>query len=195
MVTKTRDKLIEVARQLFAHKGMENTTMNDIANASEKGRRTIYTYFRNKREIYNAVVERDSEQLVSRLREIAYMPVEPVEKLRRYLTTRFDIVSETVHRPDYSFRSLLRGDFRRIDRIRRLAVDKEQALFTRIINEGVESGVFDPGQAMLLPPVETIVFQGVDYTHVRNNFNEIHISPDAMRNCVINFFINGILTK
>jgi AcrR family transcriptional regulator len=57
MVLKTRDKLIEVARQLFATKGEENTTMNDIAVASEKGRRTIYTYFKNKREILNAVVK------------------------------------------------------------------------------------------------------------------------------------------
>ena len=55
MALKTRDKLIEVARQLFAHKGVENTTMLDIANASEKGRRTIYTYFKNKREIHQAV--------------------------------------------------------------------------------------------------------------------------------------------
>ena len=43
MAIKTREKLIEVARQLFARKGIENTTMNDIANASEKGRRTNYT--------------------------------------------------------------------------------------------------------------------------------------------------------
>ena len=56
MVLKTREKLIEIARQLFAHKGIENTTMNDIASASDKGRRTIYTYFRSKRDIYNAVV-------------------------------------------------------------------------------------------------------------------------------------------
>ena len=49
MVLKTRDKLIEVARQLFAQKGEENTTMNDIAVASEKGRRTVYTYFKNKK--------------------------------------------------------------------------------------------------------------------------------------------------
>ena len=52
MVSKTRDILIEVARQLFARKGIENTTMNDIAEASDKGRRTIYTYFKNKREIF-----------------------------------------------------------------------------------------------------------------------------------------------
>lgn len=43
MVSKTREKLIDVARQLFVHKGIENTTMNDIAAASDKGRRTIYT--------------------------------------------------------------------------------------------------------------------------------------------------------
>ncbi len=70
MALKTRDKLIEVARQLFAHKGVENTTMLDIANASEKGRRTIYTYFKNKREIHQAVIERESEQIVSRQRQI-----------------------------------------------------------------------------------------------------------------------------
>ena len=60
MVSKTRERLIEVARQLFVRKGVENTTMLDIANASDKGRRTIYTYFKNKREIHQAVIERES---------------------------------------------------------------------------------------------------------------------------------------
>ena len=70
MVVKTREKLIEVARQLFAYKGIENTTMNDIANASDKGRRTIYTYFKNKKEIYNAVIEQESEKLIAQLMNI-----------------------------------------------------------------------------------------------------------------------------
>lgn len=37
MVLKTREKLIDVARQLFVHKGVENTTMNDIAAALTRG--------------------------------------------------------------------------------------------------------------------------------------------------------------
>lgn len=41
---KTRQKLVDVARQLFAKNGIANTTMNDIAVASGKGRRTLYTY-------------------------------------------------------------------------------------------------------------------------------------------------------
>ena len=54
-VSKTRTRLVDVARGLFAKQGLENTTMNDIAVASGKGRRTLYTYFKNKEDIYFAV--------------------------------------------------------------------------------------------------------------------------------------------
>ena len=40
-ISKTRQKLVDVARQLFAKNGLENTTMNDIAQQSGKGRRKI----------------------------------------------------------------------------------------------------------------------------------------------------------
>ena len=53
-ISKTRQKLVDVARQLFAKNGLENTTMNDIALLSGKGRRTLYTYFKSKEEIYYA---------------------------------------------------------------------------------------------------------------------------------------------
>lgn len=84
MVSKTRDKLIEVARQLFVYKGVENTTMNDIAAASDKGRRTIYTYFKNKKEILNAVVEKQSDAIINRLQEIVDSDLEYPERLRQY---------------------------------------------------------------------------------------------------------------
>ena len=79
MVMKTRDKFIEVARQLFARKGVENTTMNDIASASDKGRRTIYTYFKSKRDIFNAVIESETDQLLNRLRLIVARQCTPEE--------------------------------------------------------------------------------------------------------------------
>ena len=49
-ILKTRQKLVDIARQLFAKKGIEGTTMNDIAVASGKGRRTLYTYFKSKED-------------------------------------------------------------------------------------------------------------------------------------------------
>lgn len=191
MVVKTREKLIDVARQLFAHKGMENTTMNDIAAASDKGRRTIYTYFKNKREIYNAVIERESEQLVGRLREVACAQAPPEEKLERYLRLRFDILAEAVPKHD-TLRSFFGRDIRRIDRIRRLALSKEIELFRKLIKEGVDSGVFDPVQAQCLPALESMVFQGSDYSHLRGNFDETGLNASQVRDHIIRFIINGI---
>lgn len=90
MVSKTRDRLIEVARQLFARKGVENTTMLDIAAASDRGRRTLYTYFRNKREIHQAVIEREGEQAVARERAVQLSDLTAREKLRSILFARFE---------------------------------------------------------------------------------------------------------
>ena len=70
-VQKTRAKLVDVARQLFAKKGVEETTMNDIAVASKKGRRTLYTYFKSKEQIYMAVVESELEFLSNKMNGVA----------------------------------------------------------------------------------------------------------------------------
>ena len=67
-VSKTKAKLVDVARQLFAKMGVENTTMNDIALTSKKGRRTLYTYFKSKDEIYLAVVESELDILSDMMR-------------------------------------------------------------------------------------------------------------------------------
>ncbi len=53
-VSKTKKLLIEVARQLFSEKGKKNVTMNDIAEASKKGRRTLYIYFNPHCRYYGA---------------------------------------------------------------------------------------------------------------------------------------------
>ncbi|MDE6325042.1 MAG: TetR/AcrR family transcriptional regulator [Duncaniella sp.] len=195
MVSKTREKLLDVARQLFAHKGVENTTISDIATASDKGRRTIYTYFRNKREIYNAVIERESEILVAKVKDIANSTLAPVEKLRQYLNARFDIIENAVHNGSTtnSLKAILSLDFNRVEKIRRLASSKEAELFARVINEGVNTGVFDAEQAQCVLAADSVMFQGVDYSFLRNNFEELNLTKEKMRNDIINFFVNAMV--
>jgi AcrR family transcriptional regulator len=191
MVTKTRDKLIEVARQLFVHKGIENTTMNDIANASDKGRRTIYTYFKNKKEIYNAVIEKESEQLVSKLREIADLSLSPKDKLRRFLEVRFDIIRENDSQNDQLMRFFVR-DMKRIEKIRRIASEKEREILKLIIQEGVECGQFDQQQCGNLDVVLLMIMQGVDMSYLRDNFVEIGVDKSRFQNDIINFVIESL---
>lgn len=94
-VSKTKAKLVDVARQLFAKMGVENTTMNDIALASKKGRRTLYTYFKSKDEIYLAVVESELDILSDMMKRVAEKNISPDEKLLEMIYTRLDAVKRS----------------------------------------------------------------------------------------------------
>ena len=97
-ISKTRSLLVDVARHLFAQKGLEGTTMNDISVASNKGRRTLYTYFRNKEEIYCAVIETEMERLSDRMDDVAYRDMDSEQKVILLVYTHLNIIKEAVTR-------------------------------------------------------------------------------------------------
>ena len=127
MIQNTREQLIEVASQLFSRKGVDATTMGDIANASDRGRRTIYTYFRNKREVYSAVLQSEADGLLERLGTIvaAEGPVE--QRLREFLSVRL-VQRRKQNSPAASLRALFKPDLRRISQVRRIVRDRARAL-------------------------------------------------------------------
>lgn len=194
MAIKTREKLIEVARQLFAYKGIENTTMSDIATASEKGRRTIYTYFKNKREIYNAVIEKESEHVVGRLREIFAIEMHPMDKLMKFIDVRLDIVEETIRneRESPMLRTIMVRDVRRMERIRNLAVEKELEMVHQIMDDGVAQGVFSRQKIDEAFVAMVMMFQGIELSFMRNNFATYTIERNTMREKLKNFIRSAL---
>ena len=51
-----RDNILTAARELFETKGVQDTTMDDIALQADYSKSTIYVYFRSKEDIYNSIV-------------------------------------------------------------------------------------------------------------------------------------------
>lgn len=192
MVSRTREKLIDVARQLFAHQGVENTTMNDIASASDKGRRTIYTYFKSKTEIFNAVVSREANIIVERLSQLPDMPLQPEEKLMNFVFMRFDAVKEVVGR-NGSLRASFFLDIRRVDRIRRANKSKEIAILKKILQEGMDSGRFRIKHSHKTAEVLLMAMQGLDIHYIRDNFADMGIDKEQLRRYLKDFVMNGIM--
>ena len=89
---------MDVARQLFAKNGVANTTMNDIALASGKGRRTLYTYFSSKEAVFYAVIESELERLSDKLDEVANKKIAPQDKIIELIYTHLSMIRETVVR-------------------------------------------------------------------------------------------------
>lgn len=190
-MVKTRDKLIDIARQLFAHKGIENTTMNDIAIAAEKGRRTIYTYFKNKRDIYNAVVETESDKVLSKLSEIAKLQIPADEKLMEFIFQRFDAMKDLVHR-NGSLRAGFFRDVRKVERARKVISPKEVHILETILQEGVDSGIFRIKHVDKTAMVMILCLQGLDVPYIRENFRELGIEKDKLRDYLSDFILYGI---
>lgn len=199
MVSKTRERLVEVARQLFLRKGVENTTMAEIANASEKGRRTIYTYFRNKREIHQAVVESESEQIIGRQRRIQRSGLSASDKLEQMIRARLEILkcptsnatSSRLGEPSaLSFKSLMEGT--RAGKARRLATFKELEIFRDIIAEGVAAGEFPPTQAHRLQALMLVLALGVDNPAAASHLASLGVDMQQTYDSVIAFIIDAM---
>lgn len=191
MVSKTREKFIEVARQLFARKGVENTTMNDIASASSKGRRTIYTYFKSKTEIFNAVIETETDKILSRLRVILSRPLSPEEKFREYVSERFDAMKDIVGR-NGSLRAGFFRDVRKVERAQRLIAAKETVLLGEILDEGIEKGVFSIEDVKKESVIIIHSLQGLVVPFIRDRLSEYGISPDYIKEKTADIILKGI---
>lgn len=190
-MVKTRDKLIDIARQLFAHKGIENTTINDIAQAADKGRRTIYTYFKNKKEIYNAVVESESEKVVIKLTEVLNMPISPDQKLMEFIFQRFEAMKDLVYR-NGSLRTGFFRDVRKVERARKATTPKEINILESILQEGVDKGVFRIKHVDKTAMVMLLCLQGLDVPYIRDNFSDLGIEKNKLRDYLNDFILYGI---
>ena len=164
-VSKTKAKLVDVARQLFAKMGVENTTMNDIALASKKGRRTLYTYFKSKEDIYMAVVESELDMLSDMMKRVAEKNISPDEKMIEMIYTRLDAVKEVVFR-NGTLRANFFRDIWRVEKVRKRFDAKEILLFKDVLREGVEKGVFRIDDIDMTAELVHYCVKAVSYTHL-----------------------------
>lgn len=191
MALKTRERFIEVARQLFARKGVENTTMNDIASASEKGRRTIYTYFKSKRDIYNAVIERETDIALSQLRTIVAKPIPADVKMIEYIEVHFETMQEVVSR-NGSLRAWFFRDVRKVDRARKIVSRKETILLQQILKEGVDEGIFEIDNIARTALVITKTLQGLDVPYIKDDMAESGADKDDLCRTLVNLLMQGL---
>ncbi len=64
-----RDRLIDAAEASLLSRGLAGTTMEEVARAAQVSRMTLYRHFPNKEELFLAVLLRDGERIVTKLRK------------------------------------------------------------------------------------------------------------------------------
>jgi len=190
-VAKTRDRLIDVARQLFARIGVDNTTMNDIAMASKKGRRTLYTYFNNKKEIYNAVIESELNLLYNSLETVTHKALPADEKLLEFILIRLESIKHVVFR-NGTLRADFFRDIWRVENVRKSFDLKEIACIHSILDEGVRQDIFEISDTRRMAVVLHHAFKGLEVPYIRGIMPGFTSSDNSGVGNIINFLFKGI---
>ena len=193
-VSKTRDKLVDVARQLFARLGVDNTTMNDIAQASQKGRRTVYTYFKSKEEIYIAVIETEIDQLIDSLRAVSTMDIPADRKLMDFFQIRQEAVKSIVFR-NGTLRAKFFRDIWRVEKVRKRIDTEETTIIKKILDEGVKQGIFQMPSTAVTAKILHHALKGLEVPYIRGRISEASAIQDDYKENLTNLIYNGIKIK
>ena len=90
-----KDEIIIQAQKLFMQFGLKKTTMDEIAMACGKAKSTLYHYFKNKDEVFDAVLENEIKSLRTVVNEEVSKQTSLKGKLHSYFIT---FHQETIHR-------------------------------------------------------------------------------------------------
>jgi AcrR family transcriptional regulator len=192
-ISKTKSNLIDVARQLFAKQGVENTTMNDIAVASQRGRRTLYTYFSSKNDIYKAVIESELNGLYKKLEAVIKRDISADDKLILLAFTRLTAIKEVVTR-----NGTLKADFFRdiwqVETVRKEFDNKEIQYLESIINEGVDKGIFYLSDIKQTAEILHYAFKGLEVPAIRGAI-KLDYNRKSDRELIANIVLKGLYTN
>ena len=78
----TVEKLITVARLLFTTRGYAETSTEDIVRAAQVTRGALYHHFKDKRDLFTAVLERVQAQIAERIEQATSHTTDPETELR-----------------------------------------------------------------------------------------------------------------
>ena len=90
----TRNNLLDAAEQLFQLRGVSHTSLNDIAVAAGTTRGAIYWHFKDKADLFNAMMERVTLPLEQTL-VVAYVEqaANPVAEIRRAMLDALRLIA------------------------------------------------------------------------------------------------------
>ncbi len=100
--TVDREKIIEVAVDLFYEKGYAATSIRDISRVMKISIATLYYYFRDKEDLLFTIVEDMGNQLLVDLSAVKDRADDPLDGLRKMMTRHILLTGKRIRGPKYS---------------------------------------------------------------------------------------------
>jgi len=134
-----KNEILDAAEKLFAVKGYEAATVNDILDAVKIAKGTFYYHYKSKEEVLDALIERRISEGIQRAEGIAASTLPPVQKLLAII-----MAQKPQNQTQADFTSALheKDNAKMHQKSLTQYVLRLSPVLGRVVREGVEKGVF-----------------------------------------------------
>lgn len=138
-----RDEILQASAHIFRRKGFNGTSMQDIADAVQLQKASLYHHIDSKQEILLALLDQAMDTLIAQLERVIRAQATATIKLRRATAS---YVNRLTEHGDLAAVLLLEYRSLEPELLSRhiLKRDRFEAIWRQIIEEGIESGEFRP---------------------------------------------------
>lgn len=136
-----RDLILQAGSECFARFGFDKTTLDDIGRRARLNKASLYYYFKNKEEIFIAVVLSETQAFIADLRQKASARGDAAEQARFFLTERIRRYSEVIHLTRLSVENLQKLE-PLFDEVYQETKAREVEFLTDLLRKGQANGAF-----------------------------------------------------
>jgi AcrR family transcriptional regulator len=196
-----REKILEVAEELFIEKGIEPVTIADIAAASRLTRATIYKYFANRKEIafeiFKTIIsgwhERDK-------REVWSHPGNGYQRIEKFLTSFCDYLlqfpKETRFVAEFNYLYAKEWPTSQVLETLQQSLNEDRHLVVKSVRQGIADGSLRPDldPALMVAAIYNLnssLLGRLGQMGIKLQ-EEYGISAERIFNEIYRIFINGI---
>ncbi|EHQ28879.1 TetR/AcrR family transcriptional regulator [Mucilaginibacter paludis] len=140
---KVREEIIAAATGVFETYGFIKVSMQDISSASRKGRSSLYYYFNNKTEVFDAVVEKMLKHTLELCAHSVSKDASLAQNMANFQLQKLKAIKVLVKQYYLVFRDL-RHDPSLLFNKMRLLLDEEFALIDQVLRWAIEKGEIKP---------------------------------------------------
>jgi len=186
----SRENILQAAALIFQQKGYHATSMQDIADAVDLKKGSLYHYVESKQDILFALLNEALELILERLESVAVQQIPPEQKLRQATRAYFSFLAEN---PSLSsvllleYRSL-EEDYQKLHIPRR---DQVEQIWQKCIVEGIKLGVFHDQE----PGLVSKALLGVLNWTITWYREDGPLSANQIADQFMDLFLIGLLTR
>lgn len=186
----SRDEILRAAAQIFQEKGYHAASMQDIAEAVELKKGSLYHHVSSKQEILLALLDEALDLIIERLQAVEAKNLSPSQKLRQSMQAYLSFLAENRSLSSVLIleHKSLQPEFSDLHIPRR---DHIEQIWREIIEEGVSCGEFQSQQ----PALTTKALLGVLNWAITWYREDGPLSPNEIADHFADLFIQGLLTR